>query len=108
MAFAHTGRADKQDVLLFIQEVSAGEFVDGLAFDRGIEAEVEALECFLVAEGGSAIATFNKSLVSHVHFILEDQFQELHWIELVRARFIGSQLQGFSHSGKPQGPEVVL
>lgn len=48
MSFADAGRAEEDHVASLMQKSSGGEFVDQAFVDRGLFAEVEDVEAFLI------------------------------------------------------------
>ncbi len=77
MRFAHAGRTQEQDVFAFAQVVAGGQLEDLFAVDGGIELPVEIFQAFERAEVGGFGATGQHSLMAHVEFVLEDEFEEL-------------------------------
>ena len=77
MAFSHPGRADKKCVALLADKVTGGQFVDPRAIDGSIEGEVEVVQRADLAEVGGFLAPGDCALLSHVEFVLENDFQEL-------------------------------
>ena len=77
VAFAHSGRADQQDVAVLADEVAGGQFVDLGAVDGRVEAEVEVVQAARFAEPGGFVAPGDLPLAAHVDFVLEDEFEEL-------------------------------
>ena len=74
---AHAGRPEQEDSPVLADKLAGGQFKDLAAFDRGVEAPVEVLQRFEIAEGGSFFAPFQLALGAHVEFVLQEQFQEL-------------------------------
>ena len=85
MAFADTRRADQQDIFGPVEETSGGQIMDLTTVDRGVEAEVEAVEAAFFAEVGGLGAALDLALLAHVELVLEEQFEELKVVELVAA-----------------------
>ena len=93
MAFSHPGRADKERVALLSDKVTGGQFVDPRAIDGRIESEVEVVQRADLAEVGGFLAPGDCALLSHVEFVLENDFQELVVWEPVGFGFLEAQLQ---------------
>jgi hypothetical protein len=98
MAFARwlfptPGRADKECVALLADKVTGGQFVDARVIDGGVQSEVEAVQRMELAEVGSFVAPGDCALLSHVDFVLENDFQELVVREPAGFGFLEAQLQ---------------
>ena len=72
MGFAHSGRADDEDVARLADKVAGGQIVDAGPGDAGIEAEVEVFKAFLFAEVGGFLAPFYLALFAYHQFVLQD------------------------------------
>ena len=57
--------------------MTGGQFVDPRAIDGRIESEVEVVQRADLAEVGGFLAPGDCALLSHVEFVLENEFQEL-------------------------------
>ena len=77
MAFSHPGRADKKCVALLSDKATGAQFVDPRTIDGSIEGEVKVVQGADLAEIGSFVAPGDGALLSHVEFVLENDFQEL-------------------------------
>ena len=76
MALSHPGRANKKCVALLADKMTGGQFVDPRAIDGRIEGEVEVVQRADLAEVGG-FPPGDCALLSHVEFVLENDFQEL-------------------------------
>jgi len=92
MVFAQTRRPNEQDVPSLANELAAGQFINLLAFDRGVKTPIEVLPGFGVAEAGQFAASL-QSLLAHVQFDLKDQFQNLCVRQLMALSFLQAQFQ---------------
>ncbi len=92
MVFAQTRRPNEQDVPSLANELAAGQFINLLAFDRGVKTPIEVLQGFGVAEAGQFAASL-QSLLAHVQFDLKDQFQNLCVRQLMALSFLQAQFQ---------------
>jgi len=67
----------------------AGAQVKNLAsLNGGVEAPIKILQRFEVAKAGGLLAPFQKPLLAHVQFVLQEQFQELNVRQLMGAGFL--------------------
>src|SRR2546426_672243 len=62
MAFAQSRRSQEQEIAALADELSAGQFVNLLALDGGVESPVEVLQRFDLAEGGQLLAFIDEAL----------------------------------------------
>src|SRR5437660_6363495 len=55
---------------------------------EGLKAPIKILQRFEVAKAGGLLAPFQKPLLAHVQFVLQEQFQELNVRQLMGAGFL--------------------
>jgi hypothetical protein len=108
MAFSHPWRANKKRVALLADKVRGGQFVNARAIDRRIEGEVEVVQRADLAEVGSFLAPGDCALLSHVEFVLENDFQELMVWESAGFSFLEAQLERVKQSREAQSLRVFF
>ena len=107
MALSHPGRADKNRVALLADKVTGGQFVDLHAIDADIEGEVEVVQRADLAEVGGFLAR-RLSLLSHVDFVLENEFEELVVGKPAGFGFIEAQLERAKQSRETQSVRLFF
>jgi hypothetical protein len=108
VTFADSGWSDEEDVFGVFTEASGGKLVDLGAVDRGIEAEVEAVEGAFLAEGGGFVPAGDHALMSDVEFVLEEEFEELFVGEVVASGFLQAQVERRGEAAEAQFLEGLL
>ena len=93
MTFAQSGRSDEQNIFSLANELTGGQIIKLLAFDRGIKTPIKIFQRFGVAEAGQFSASLDSALLAHVEFVLKDQLQKLSVRQLMRLGFLQPQLQ---------------
>ena len=106
VAFTHAGRADEEQIVLFIEEAPGGQLVDPGSVDL-VEAEVEALQAALIAESCGFDTALYGALLSQVDFVLEEGFEEGFMGQLMPPGFLQSQLQVLVHAAEAEFFEVL-
>src|SRR4051794_1278014 len=87
------GRPNEKQVAPLADELSGGQIVNLLPFDRAVEAPIKVFQCFGFAEAGPFAVTFDQPLCAHIEFVLEDQLQKLRVRQLMALRFAQAQFQ---------------
>jgi hypothetical protein len=108
VAFADSGRSDEEDILGVFGEAPGGELVDLGTIDRGVEAEVEAVEGAFFTEGGGFVATGDHALMSDIEFVLEEEFEELFVGEVVASGFLQAQVESRGEAAQAQFLEGLV
>ena len=108
MALSHPGRADKKRVALLADKVTGGQFVDLHAIDASIEGEVEVVQRADLAEVGGFLAPGDCALLSHVDFVLENEFEELVVGKPAGFGFIEAQLERAKQSRETQSVRIFF
>jgi hypothetical protein len=88
--------------------MTGGQFIDLGAVDAGIEAEVKVLQGTRFPEIGGFMASGHRALLTHVEFILKEQFEELGVGQPIGFGFLEAQLQTAKQPGKLQPLGVVF
>ncbi|HEY5742718.1 MAG TPA: hypothetical protein VIS99_09265 [Terrimicrobiaceae bacterium] len=76
--------------------------------DASIEGEVEVVQRADLAEVGGFLAPGDCALLSHVEFVLENEFQELGVGEPVGFGFLEAQLEGAKQSRETQAERIFF
>ena len=93
------GTGNEHGDFLF-DEPALGEVGDPLLIDARIEVEVEALQCLVATEAGTAQPHAVLLLLAAAGFVLDDQRQELRIGELVLDRFAIAAVEAVEDSGQ--------
>ena len=108
MAFSHPGRADKKCVALLSDKVTGAQFVDPRTIDGSIEGEVKVVQGADLAEIGSFVAPGDGALLSHVEFVLENDFQELMVRKSAGFGFLEAQIQSAKQPRETQAMSIFF
>ena len=92
---------------MFTDERAAGQLIDGLALDGGIEVPIKILQGLTVSEAGFLAPFLDESLTACVEFILEDQLQELFMGDGVGGCLLEAQLQTGQKAGEAESADGV-
>lgn len=103
VAFAHSGRANKEHVASLADKAAGGQLVDLSAVDRGVEAKVKALQGAGVPKVGRLVAPGDHALVAQVDFVQEEQFEELGVGQPVGFSFLEAHFQTAKQPGHAKG-----
>jgi len=74
----------------------------------GVEAPIELIECFDLAELGGLDAPLHLAIGAHREFVVEDQLQELAMIQMIGGGLVQAHLQGGQQAGQAKLLEQVL
>jgi hypothetical protein len=88
--------------------MTGGQFVDPRAIDGGVKSEVEVVQRADLAEVGSFVASGDCALLSHVDFVLENDFQELVVGQPVGLGFPEAQLERAKQPREAQGVSILF
>ena len=106
MGFADAGRALDQHVLMPLDEARGGEIEDLLAGNRGIEAEVEALERLLEIEARPPQPQGELLLGPTLHLVFQEPLEKFDKRKLLLHGLPIPELQGFEDPREPQALEL--
>jgi hypothetical protein len=88
--------------------MTGGQFVDARAIDGSIESKVEIVQGTDLTEVGSFLAPGDGALLSHVEFVLEDDFQELMVRKSAGFGILEAQLQSAKQSRETQSLRIFF
>jgi len=94
MRFADTGRPEKKNILGLPDKVAGGQIISLFAVDSGIKTPIEVFQCFQAAEISGLGAALHQPLLTHIDFVLANQFQKLGVAKPVGDGFLQSHVQG--------------
>src|ERR1044072_5516860 len=106
MGLADAGRPLNEDVFVALDEARGGEIEDLLARDRGIEAEIKALEGLLEVEAGAAEPEGELLLGPALAFVFAEPRGKLDKRELRLHRLAIAELQGFEDPRESEALEL--
>ena len=86
--------------------MTGGQFVDPRAIDGSIESEVEVVQGTDLAEVGGFVSPGDCALLSHVEFVLENDFQELMVGKPAGFGFLEAQLERAKQPRETQGVRI--
>ena len=96
------GRIVEQHVLGFADEPTGGQIENLFLVDGRIEAPVEVVQRFQVAEVRQFGVAFHLPLLPDVEFILTDQFEELSVAQPIGGGFLQPHVEGLDQAGEPE------
>ena len=102
MRFADARRAEQQNIFALAEVSAGGQFEDLFAVDRRVELPVEVFEGLKGTEVGGFGAASQHSLVAHVEFVLQDQFEELAVAQAGGGGFLQAHAQALEQAGEAQ------
>ena len=84
---------EEEDVAVLPDEAAGGELEYLPPIDRGVEAEVEVLDCAGIAEPGGLDAARDGAVVAHSELIGDDELEELGVSETVTLGLLEPHLE---------------
>ena len=81
---------------------TGSQIVDLLTVNRAIEAKIERIQGAAIAKVRGFGAPINHTLLAHIEFILQEQFEKLQMIEVIAACFLKAYLQAAGQSAQAQ------
>ena len=102
VGLADAGRAEEQRVLGFADKPAGGQIKNLFLVDGGVEAPVEVVQRFQVAEVRQLGMTFHLPLLPDVEFVLTDEFEELGVAQAIGGGFLQPHVQGLDQAGETE------
>jgi len=108
MAFAGTGLADQQDILLGVQELERGKREDVALRQFRVVALVELRRELALLEAGQRKASFQQSRASSVELVLDEPGDSFEEVALVVRDLQGARFERCAHARQPQPAQRLL
>src|SRR2546423_9907853 len=107
MTLPDTGIPKHQDILVFLHELPRRELEDKSTVEA-VEAPVERIQRFTVAKSRFFDPSFDKTVASSLHFIVDQKPEEIEGAESIGPGLLRANAETVRHTAEAQLPQRTV